>query len=285
MLSISQSSNFFHCLEWVPSESGVEVVNFNKISIENPLSSKDSIKEILDKFNPITKDESNSISISLDISNVQISSINFDPKIDLHSYVKWYEENILGKYIVENFDIYYYPCFNNNLIIVMIDKIFRSNLIKSVYAAGCNLIDLNIGIFSANYAITQILKLNNLRNHLLWKIDKNNIHYITYYEKNILSNFVKFKKNKNKINFLNSLGDSKNLDKIIKYFSEKNNSNFIDKIFIYQLGNSTVKKNDEKILHNNVEFLDISDFFKIKNNKFNFSGYIENSNSLKGVDV
>ena len=54
----------------------------------------------------------------------------------------------------------------------MIDKILRNNLIQSVRAAGCNLIDLNIGIFSANYAITQILKLNNLRNHLLWKIDK-----------------------------------------------------------------------------------------------------------------
>ena len=285
MLSISQSSNFLYCLEWVPSESGVEVVNFNKISIDNPLSDKDSIKNILDKFNPITKSESNSISISLDISNVQISSINFDPKIDLNSYVKWYEENILGKYIIENFDIYYYPCFNNNLIIVMIDKILRNNLIQSVRAAGCNLIDLNIGIFSANYAITQILKLNNLRNHLLWKIDKNNIHYITYYEKNILSNFVKFKKNKNKINFLNSLGDSKNLDKIMKYFSEKNNSDFIDKIFLYQPGNSTTKKNVNDILHNNVELLDISDFFKIKNNKFNFSGYIENSNSLKGIDV
>ena len=87
MLSISQSSNFLYCLEWVPSESGVEVVNFNKISIDNPLSDKDSIKNILDKFNPITKSESNSISISLDISNVQISSINFDPKIDLNSYV------------------------------------------------------------------------------------------------------------------------------------------------------------------------------------------------------
>ena len=284
MLSISQSSNFFHCLEWVPSESGVEVVNFNKISIDNPLSSKDSIREILDKFNPITKSESNSISISLDINNVQISSINVDPKIDLFSYVKWYEKNILGEYIVNNFDIYYYPCFNNNLIIVMIDKIFRKNIIKSVHSAGCNLIDLNIGVFSANYAITQILKLNNLKNHLLWKIDKNNIHYVTFYEKNILSNFVKFKKNKNKINFLNTLGDSTNLDYIIKYFSEQSNSNIFDKIFLYQSSSLTKNSLKEKP-GNNVELLDISNFFKIENNKINFSGYIENSNSLKGIDV
>ncbi len=284
MLSISQTSTFFHCLEWVPSESGVEVVNFNKISIDNPLSSKDSIREILDKFNPITKSESNSISISLDINNVQISSINVDPKIDLFSYVKWYEKNILGEYIVNNFDIYYYPCFNNNLIIVMIDKIFRKNIIKSVHSAGCNLIDLNIGVFSANYAITQILKLNNLKNHLLWKIDKNNIHYVTFYEKNILSNFVKFKKNKNKINFLNTLGDSTNLDYIIKYFSEQSNSNIFDKIFLYQSSSLTKNSLKEKP-GNNVELLDISNFFKIENNKINFSGYIENSNSLKGIDV
>ena len=284
MLSISQTSTFFHCLEWVPSESGVEVVNFNKISIDNPLSSKDSIREILDKFNPITKSESNSISISLDINNVQISSINVDPKIDLFSYVKWYEKNILGEYIVNNFDIYYYPCFNNNLIIVMIDKIFRKNIIKSVHSAGCNLIDLNIGVFSANYAITQILKLNNLKNHLLWKIDKNNIHYVTFYEKNILSNFVKFKKNKNKINFLNTLGDSTNLDYIIKYFSEQSNSKIFDKIFLYQSSSLTKNSLKEKP-GNNVELLDISNFFKIENNKNNFSGYIENSNSLKGIDV
>ena len=114
MLSISQSSNYYYCLEWLPTELGVEVVKFKKIKTSLNIDDENLIEYIIDNFNPTTKADSNSLSISLNINNVQISCIKIEPKIALNEYVAWYEKNILDIYILEKFDIYYYPISNNN---------------------------------------------------------------------------------------------------------------------------------------------------------------------------
>ena len=291
MLSISQTSHYYYCLEWIPSESGLEVVKFDRIKLKHDLNNKNSIQSIINNFNPVSKQDSNSISLSLDIKNVQVSSIMIDPQIDTKKYIKWYEENILGRYISSNFHVYYYPMQNNYLMILCIDKIFRQNLIQSVNISGYNLVDMNIGIFSAYHSVNRIKKINNIKNYLIWKLDKNNIHYISYYEKNNLCCMVNVKKTGDKIKKINLVGDTLYCNKIIDYIKlvliEKNNNyKVFDKVFIYQSFGD--KKNIESILNNNnnIDLLDISNFFKNnENNKLKLSGYVENGTSLKGIDV
>ena len=84
MLSISQSSNYYYCLEWLPTESGIEIIEFKKIKTSFNIADHNLIEDIIDNFNPTTKTESNSLSISLDINNVQISCIKIEPKIELN---------------------------------------------------------------------------------------------------------------------------------------------------------------------------------------------------------
>ena len=289
MLSISQTSHYYNFLEWVPSESGLEVVKFGKLKLKQDLSNKNSIQSIIDEFNPISKQDSNSISLSIDINNVQVSSIKIDPKVDTYKFIDWYEKNILGRYVSDNFHIHYYPIQNNYLMIICIDKILRKNLIQSAKTAGYNLVDINIGIFSAYHSVNQIKKINNINNYLIWKIDKNNIHYISYYEKNNFYCMVKVKKTGDKIKEINLVGDTIFCNKVIDYLKgilidKKNKYNIFDKVFIYQSFDD--KKNIESILNNNIDLLDISSFFNSKeSNKFKFLSYVENGTSLKGIDV
>ena len=296
MLSISQTSNFYHCLEWIPSESGIEVVKFQKIKSKLNIDNDNLIKSIIDDFNPISKNDSNALSISLDIENIQISSIEIEPKIDVEKYISWYENKVLGSHFIENFDIFYYPIINNNLVTISIDKLFRKKLIKSSKSAGYNLVDINVGIFSAQYSIKQINKLNDLKNYLLWKVDKKNIHYLSFYLNDCFSFMMKIKKRTNEIIVLNEVGDINYKNNIVDYvrsilFESKQKSNFSEKVFIYQSGND--KNNIEFAIKNNIELLDISNFFNNKmkaetnkeNNKYKFFGYIENATSLKKIDV
>ena len=296
MLSISQTSNFYHCLEWVPSESGIEVVKFEKIKSQLNINDDNLIESIIDDFNPISKNDSNALSISLDIDNIQISSIEIEPKINIEKYISWYENKILGNHFIDNFDVYYYPIKNNHLIVMSIDKLIRKKIIKSSKAAGYNLVDINIGIFSAQYSIKQINKFNDLKNYLIWKVDKNKIHYLSYYINDSLCYMAKIKKNPNRITILNEVGNISFNDKIINYvhsvlFESKLKNNFHEKVFVYQSGSN--KKNIDFIINKDIKLLDISNFFnnnkKMKSNKesnkFRFFGYIENANSLKRIDV
>ena len=292
MLSISQSSNYYYCLEWLPTESGIEIIEFKKIKTSFNIADYNLIEDIIDNFNPTTKTESNSLSISLDINNVQISCIKIEPKIELNEYVAWYEKNILDAFILKNFDIYYYPISNNNLLIVYINKMVRKKIIKSSQNSGYNLIDLNVSIFSANIALKQIIKVNNLKNYMIWKIEKNNLHHLSYYEGEEFLFMMTIKHSKEKIEILHSAGDPQYQNNMITYIKSvlihfKEENDLFEKVFIYQ--NIIETKKIKNLVDNNksIELIDISSF--ITNNKeknsYKFLGYVENGSSLKGIDV
>ena len=289
MLSISQTSNYYYCLEWIPSESGLEVLKFDKIKFNHNLGDKDSIHSIIEIFNPISKDDSNSLSLSIDIDNIQISSIKLDSKISIETYINWYEKNILGRQFLDNFYNYYYPFGENNLMMINIDKIFKKNIVDSVSSSGYNLIDFNLGILSANYSVKQIMKIKNLKNYLIWKIGKNKIHYLTYYKDGNFSCMVKLKKTKNNIKELKLVGDPIDYNQVVDFLKSvlidnSSKSDFCEKVLVYQCSND--KKNIESILDENIEVINISSFFDDSDdNKFKFLNYVENSNSLKGIDV
>ena len=292
MLSISQSSNYYYCLEWLPTELGVEVVKFKKIKTSLNIDDENLIEYIIDNFNPTTKADSNSLSISLDINNVQISCIKIEPKIALNEYVAWYEKNILDIYILEKFDIYYYPISNNNLLIVYINKIIRRRLIQSSQNLEYNLIDLSISAFSANITLKQIIKVNDLKNYMIWKIEKNNLHHLSYYEGEEFLHMMTIKHSKEKINILHSAGDSNYQNNMINYIESvlinfKEENELFEKVFIYQNINETKKIKKLVDSNKNIELIDISNF--ITNNKvktsYKFLSYVENGSSLKGIDV
>ena len=120
MLSLAQNAQSFFCIEWIPTENGPSVVNYNKIKLSNPLN---SYKNFLDKvFNHADfnfQNDSKTITLSLDINNVGITSFKYDSMIPLEDFRNWYEKKILGAYIVDNYDIYYYPLEDTKENIVM----------------------------------------------------------------------------------------------------------------------------------------------------------------------
>ena len=102
-------------------------------------------------------------------------------------------------------------------MIVYINKIARKRLIKSSKNSGYNLIDLNISIFSANIALKQIIKVKSLKNYMIWKIEKNNLHHLSYYQEEEFLFMMTIKHSKEKIEILHSAGDPQYQNNIITY--------------------------------------------------------------------
>ena len=298
MLSLSQTSNSLLCVEWIPTESGPKVINYKKVSY-----SSQSYENFLDYvFNEFkiknVDDEKKTITLSLDSDNVCITSFKCDPQISLNDRIEWYENKFLGKYIIDNYDIYYYPIDENNteVMVVYISKDLKNNILNSCAKYNYELRHLSVDIFSANHAIHIYNSSPNDR-YILWKIGKRNIHYLLYYEREILKCYLKLKCSK-KIECIQSIGEKSlrnDLISLVNSFLNENietNTNFYDKIYLYQS-----KSNFELLekLYNqnksNIVIMDIGSKFlnkkKVsrKSNNYHLLGYNENGNSLRGIDV
>lgn len=295
MLSLAQSGNHVFCLEWTPSDTGPQILQNKKIKFNH---TKSPFKNFLDyTFKNISKNSlntSDSITVSLDINNVLVTSFNFDSNIEINEYVNWYKHKILNPYIVQNFDIYFYPLNNdeNSIMVICINKKIKINIIESCEKHKFNLNHLTIDIFSAASAIN-MYKKKNIKNYLLWKINKNNYHYGLYYENNDLKHFIKIKKT-NKIECVESIGDKSIKKELLQcfesiLFKNKIKKTSIDKIFVYQSKISCeLLKKISKI--NKITIMDVGlKVFKKKSNKkdiqYNLLGFNENCNSLRGIDV
>ena len=289
MLSIAQSTNYFHLIEWTPSESGPKVLKFKKIKYHVDYFNKNLLNDLISEFNPVSKDESNSLTYSIDFNYIGLSSFPIDQKVELSDYINWYEKNILNSYFLNTFDLFYYPINNTNLMVTSINKEIRNNLIQSSIDSGYNMINLTADIFSANQMVNQMYHSYKIKEYLLWKIDKNNQHYFLYIKNDNFQNFVKVKYSNKKINCLMNVGLDDNIELLsnIKSILNGGNEN-IDKIFLYQT-KSDIKDISNFLSKNinNLILMDISSFIDIKNNKnkFKFLGYNENGISLRGIDV
>jgi len=295
LLSLAQSSDYLFCLEWTSSDTGPKVLQYRKVKYKNPESYYHNfLDNVLKNLDISSLNTSNSISLSIDISNIIISSFNYDSHIGLNDYVKWYKEEILNPYLIENFDYYFYPLNNidNTVMVIAINKKTKNNIKTSCAKHKLNLTNLNIDLFSAAAAIN-IYKKKNIQNYFLWKIGKNNYHYGLYYEGNEMKHFIKVRKTK-KIDCIQSIGDNIKKNELVELFENilfknKINATFIDKIFLYQskTGFGLMKK----ILKNKkIVVMDIGSKFinKKSNNKdiqFSLLGFNENCNSLRGIDV
>ena len=298
MLSLSQTSNSLLCIEWIPTESGPKVINYKKLSY-NSQSYKDFLDYVFSEFKiKNVNDEKKTITLSLDSDNVCITSFKCDPQISLNSRIKWYENKFLGKYITDNYDIYYYPIDENNgeVMVIYISKDLKNNILNSCAKYNYELRHLSIDIFSANHAI-HIYNSSSNDKYILWKIGKRNVHYLLYYERDVLKCYLKLKCGK-KIECIQSIGGKSlrnDLISLVNSFFNDNieiDANFYDKIYLYQSKSNFELL--EKIYNqnkNNIIIMDIGSNFlnreKVsrKNNNYHLLGYNENGNSLRGIDV
>ena len=180
MLSLAQSANYLFCLEWTSSDTGPKVLQYKKIKFN---TSQESYKNFLDtcliNFKKSSINQSNSISLSIDIDNLFLTSFNYDLNIDIVDYTKWYETNILNPYIVKNFDIYYYPLNNkeNSMMVVCINKTLKANIIASCKKHKYELVHLTSDIFSAGIA-ARVYRKNNIKNYI-FEFDENIVDLIS----------------------------------------------------------------------------------------------------------
>ena len=294
MLSIAQSENGYYCFEWTPTEKGPKVINF-KFFKENNCSSVNDFEKVISLHQSQLKDQSNSLSVTLNIQNVNISSIKMDHSDSLDNIIEWYQGKILNEEFLKQHEMFYYPLNPSHksipILILSIRKKIKSNIIALSKDKGYDLMYLSVDIFSAAILTKQIYKIKDNQNMLLWKIHKNNMHYFVFYENNNLSVFLKFKLLKKTFKIINSVGSNKSI-KVLKDFINqslinKEKNKFIDSAFVYQTKNDNryIKKitNDNKL---NIKLVDITGIFNSsKQNKYNCLPYIENGMSLRGIDV
>ena len=100
-------------------------------------------------------------------------------QIPFEDYTQWYEEKVLGSYIIKNYDIYYYRLYDSHNIamVIYINKEIKKNIIESCNENNFKIKHLGIDIFSANISLNQIYKPKKITSYILWKVHKNNIHY------------------------------------------------------------------------------------------------------------
>jgi len=298
LLSLSQTSNSLLCVEWIPTESGPKVINYKKLSYSSQ-SHENFLDYVFSEFKiKNVDDEKKTITLSLDSDNVYITSFKCDSQISLNDRIEWYENEFLGKYITDNYDIYYYPIDGNNgeVMVIYIGKDLKNNILDSCAKYNYELRHLSVDIFSANDAI-HIYNSSLNDKYILWKIGKRNVHYLLYYEKEVLKCYLKLRCGK-KIECIQSIGEKllkNNLISLVDSFLNNNikpNTNFYDKIYLYQSKSNFELL--EKIYNqnkDNIVIMDIGSKFlnkeKVsrKKNYYHLLGYNENGNSLRGIDV
>ena len=215
MLAISHTLDGIYCIEWSSTENGPKVVNHSYIKNHSNIDSHNLLSEIVSIFKPKLKEETNSMSISLNINDVIISQVSFDKSLDKEFFIDWYEKKYLNKKIIDKYFIYYIELLNQNRYITFsIKKTLKENLIKSAKDLGYNLLNLSVDIFSVYTGIKNFYNLEKDGDYLIWKIEKSNYHYLLWCNGQGVKAFVKFKKNPKVIKLIKKIGDSKFIEKI-----------------------------------------------------------------------
>ena len=166
----------------------------------------------------------------------------------------------------------------------------KQNIINCANKLNYNIVNLSVDIFSASTIPRQFYKTNNNKEFILWKIDRNNNHYLVFFFKNSLNGYINLRSNEKKINIINSAGSIYGVNLLNNFiksiFVDKKEFNEVKNIYVYQTKDDMlfIKKTVESF--SNIQPLDISILFDDSNKKkYKFLPYVENGISLKGIDV
>ena len=294
MLSIAQSDNGYYCFEWTPTEKGPKVISF-KFFEENNSNLINNFEKVVSSYPQQLNSQSNSLSITLNIKNINISSIKMDLTDSLNNIINWYENEILNKEFLKQHEMFYYPLNPGSksqpILVLSIRKKIKSDILTLSNDRGFSLMYLSVDIFSAAILVKQLYKVKANQNMLLWKIEKNNNHCFAFYENDNLSCFLKFKLIKKTFKIITGIGSDKSVKLLKKFIQgtliDNKNCELVDSTFVYQTkkDNRFIKKiNDNDKL--NITLIDIASIFNSsKKNKYHYFPYIENGISLRGIDV
>ena len=293
MLSISQLDKKYSCYQWVPTEKGPVVSKYGhfKVDSENNLDSN-HLKKVLKLFQPQKENNSKSLSISLNINNINLTSFETDFNVSDDLAIKWFKNNVLNKDFLKDNHLYFYPINSDSSKIFLVISIkinLKNNIELFAKELGYNLLHIAVDIFSAGISAKQILKIPKNENFLIWKVDKANKHYLTYYANEDLSSYLEIKIINGNISVIKSIGSEKKVLEIIKciegIIKQNDNGNCLENIFIYQTKNDFKQIKNILSLSSKINLLDVSSIFEKKISKYSAMQYIENGMALRGIDV
>ena len=296
MLSISQTSRGFFCIEWISTEQGPKIVNLEHLKLNIDFSNKNDLETILKLYKSNVKSKSKSLSIILNANKLLISKIELLDSIDKSmNIIDWHELNILGKEFCDNNYNFYFPIHSDNsheYLSIYLPKKIKDNIVKSSVDLGYELRYLSIDIFSAAIGARQVF-YNEINNeYLVWKICNKNLHRLVLYNKNKLNAYIEIVKKNNRFITKKYIGSKENENLLINCVNEIliNKSNFhrFNNIYVYQTKQN--KSDINRIIDLNFKNIKILNFNNMidrtkEYNPLKYISFVENGIVFKGIDI
>ena len=296
MLSISQTSRGFFCIEWISTEQGPKIVNLEHLKLNIDFSNKNDLETILKLYKSNVKSNSKSLSIILNANKLLISKIELLDSIDKsRNIIDWHELNILGKEFCDNNYNFYFPIHPDNsheYLSIYLPKKIKDNIVKSSVGLGYELRYLSIDIFSAAIGARQVF-YNEINNeYLVWKICNKNLHRLVLYNKNKLNAYIEIVKKNNRFITKKYIGSKENENLLINCVNEIliNKSNFhrFNNIYVYQTKQN--KSDINRIIDLNFKNIKILNFNNMidrtkEYNPLKYISFVENGIVFKGIDI
>ena len=277
-------------MEWSSTEDGPKIVNLNHLKSIKNFKSTEVITNIVNSFHFTIKNQSNSLSVTLDSDSVLISSLNVDSK-NINKSINWYENEILGLDFLSNYYNYYYPLIcDNECLLISIPKVCKDNIINSALDNNLNLIYLSVDIFSTSTLVKQLYIKKSKEDYIIWKICNNNCHTLVVYNNDNIILYIKLKKKENQFVVDFHVGSEQYSRKIVSLLNttliQKSNNVNMKNIFIYQTKeNKDTLKQVIDLKIDSIEIINIHLLIPQKCKDFQFMPYLENGISFKGLDL
>ena len=278
-------------MEWSSTEDGPKIVNLNHLKDIKSFSSAKVFDNIINNFHFTIKNQSNSLSVTLDSESVLISSLNIDSK-NISKSINWYENEILGLDFLSNYYNYYYPLiYDNQCLLISIPKVFKDNIANSALDNNLNLIYLSVDIFSTSTLVKQLYIKKSKEDYIVWKICNNNNHTLVVYNKDNIIFYAKLKKKENEFIVDFHIGGQNYLSEIVYLLNttliQNSNDVSMKNIFIYQTKEN--KDTLKKILDLKIDSIEVININLLITQQYKdiykFMPYLENGISFKGLDL
>ena len=296
MLSISQTSRGFFCIEWISTEQGPKIVSSEHLKLDIDFSNENDLETILKLYKSNVKSDSKSLSIILDANKLLISRIELLDSIDKsRDIIDWHESNILGKDFCDKNYNFYFPVYSNNsheYLSIYLPKKIKDNIVKSSLDLGYELRYLSIDIFSAAIGARQVFYNEISNEYLIWKICNKNLHRLVLYNKNKLNSYIEIIRKNNRFITKKYIGSKENEDLLTNCVNEIliNKSNFhrFNNIYIYQTKQN--KSDINRIIDLNFKNIKILNFNNMidrtkEYNPLKYISFVENGIVFKGIDI
>jgi len=296
LLSISQTSRGFFCIEWISTEKGPKIINLEHLKSDIDFSNKNDLESILELYKSNVKSESKYLSIILNSSKLLTSKIEVLDSLDKNNnIIDWHESNILGKEFCNNYYNYYFPVYSDNLynyLCVYLPRKIKDNIMNSSFNLGYEMRYLSIDIFSAALGARQVFYNEINSEYLIWKICNKNLHRLVLYNGNKLNAYIEIYKKNNQFISKKYIGSKENENLLINCVNEIliNKSNFhrFNNIYVYQTKQN--KSDINRIIDLNFKNIKILNFNKMidptkEYNPLKYISYVENGIVFKGLDI